>query len=239
VYLLNKFFKYTFFFKLKMEIMIKLIILVLFVFSPFFIYAQKWDIGIKGGINFPNVYSNELEISGLKKEYMKNTLIFGFVSIYKYNKYLNIKSEIYYEERGWFEKEVFTINPQNGTLEYSSINYYYPFVTLPLLIEGKIGKKIQLFINTGINTSLRIGGKTITKNGEIPLVFIFPEDNKPTFDFGWICGSGVRIKIRNRLSLQSEYRYYRSWTPIGVGYSIDSVLKHKGFLLSMACYYMI
>jgi opacity protein-like surface antigen len=242
VYLLNKFFKYTLlhFINLKIEIMKNLIICVFFVFSSSFIYAQKWNIGLIGGINNPNIYSNESGVlSQRKNENIKHTFFSGIGISYSYMKYLNVKSEIFYEERGWLVNNSFTIDPTNGESEIAKINFFYPFLTLPVIIEGKIGNKIQLFMNTGVNTSLRIGGKTITENGEIPLVFVFPEDKKPTFDFGWIWGVGVRIKISNRLSLQSEYRYYRSWTPIGVGYSFDSVLKHKGFLLGMACYYML
>ena len=234
----NLFPDFTLINKQNLYIMQKEILLVIFLISSIFSYSQQWNVGIIGGINTPNVYSKASGvISQRNDDNIKHTIFSGIGISYTIMKNLNIKSELFYEERGWLVNNAFTIDPTNGEGEISKINYFYPFLTLPLMIEGKYGKKIQFYINTGINISLRIGGKTITENGEIPLVFVYPEDKKPTFDFGWIGGGGMRIKIRSRISLQSEYRYYRSWTPIGVGYSIDSVLKHKGYLISLACYY--
>lgn len=192
-----------------------------------------------GGINAPNLHSKEPDLAVLSKGNKKYTFNGGISILFNYNKYLNLRSEIIYEERGWVTETIFAIDPNTGNSGKSKLNYFYPFITIPMLFEGKLGKKLQLFVNTGINTSLRIGGKIITENGYIPLVFIFPEDKKPTFDFGWIGGGGIRVPFNKRFFLQTEYRYYRSWTPIGVGYSVDSVIKHKGFLLSISCYYSI
>lgn len=204
-----------------------------------FCNAQKWHIGLVNGINFPNTHSEIPDLRYLNKENRKKTMIFGTGFLLSHNKYINMRGELFYEERGWFAKNAFTIDPNSGNSYISKINYFYPFITMPVLIEGKAGRKIQVFANAGINTSLRIGGKTITEDGNIPTVFIFPEDKKPTFDFAWIGGGGVRVPISKRFFLQTEYRYYRSWTPIGVGYSIDSVIKHKGFLLNLSCYFRI
>lgn len=205
-----------------------------------YLNAQAWHIGLLGGVNFPNTYIKiESNLNNLTPENKKETFLSGIGLMYSHNRNLSFRSEFFYEERGWLAKNAFTINPNTGDTEISKIDYFYPFITMPVLVEGKIGKAIQIFANTGINTSLRIGGRTITDNGSIPTVFIFPGDKKPTFDFAWIGGAGLRAPIRKRFSLQTEYRYYRSWTPIGVGYSLDSIAKHKGFLLSLSIYYRL
>jgi len=213
---------------------------LIFILPAFHLSAQKWHVGLVGGINFPNIYSKEQGIIGKRqKENIKRTILSGIGLSYNCNRYLNLRSEVLYEERGWVTESIFAIDPNTGNSEKSKLNYFYPFITVPILVEGKIGNSLQLFVNTGINTSLRIGGKIITENGYIPTVFIFPEDKKPTFDFAWIGGGGIRIRVHKRFFVQTEYRYYRSWTPIGVGYSVDSVIKHKGFLLNLSCYYRI
>lgn len=216
----------------------KIFLFLLCMLSVFSVNAQKWHIGLISGINFPNIYAKkESGLSNLSSENKKRTFISGIGLSYACNKNLAIRSEFFYEERGWLVKNTFSIDPGNGNPKKSKINYFYPFITMPMLIEFKVGKHLQLIVNTGINTSLRIGGRTITEDGGIPLVFIFPEDKKPIFDFGWVGGGGISVPISKRFFLQTEYRYYRSWTPIGVGYSFDSVLKHKGFLLNLSCYY--
>lgn len=215
-----------------------LIFIVLFFLVPS-LYAQKVQIGLLSGVNFPNLHSKLEDIAVLQRENKKQTLNWGAGFIYNFNKYINIRSEIFYEERGWVTESPFTINPNTGESELSKLDYFYPFITLPILAEGKIGRRFQLFLNSGINTSLRIGGKLITENGNYPTVFIFPEDKKPTFDFAWIWGTGLRIPVGKKFFLQTEYRYYRSWTPIGVGYSVDSVIKHKGYLLHLSGYFQI
>ena len=172
-----------------------LIFIVLFFLIPS-LYAQNLQVGLLSGVNFPNIYSLEPEIVGNRqKDNIKRTIIWGAGFLYNYNRYLNIRSEVFYEERGWFAKSPFTINPNTGESELSKLDYFYPFITLPILAEGKIGRRFQFFLNSGINTSLRIGGKLITENGNYPTVFIFPEDKKPTFDFAWIWGTGLRVPV--------------------------------------------
>jgi Outer membrane protein beta-barrel domain len=200
--------------------------------------AQKLYAGLLGGINFPDTYANKkYGLNDPEKENKKETAIGGIGILYQIYKFINFRSEIFYEERGWKVKSVFTLNPEDGGSDMSEINYIYPFITTPILIEGKVGRRWQIFINAGINLSLRIGGRAQTANGMIPLVFVFPEDKKPVVDFAGVCGGGLRIPIGKKVFIQPEYRYYYSWTPIGVGYSIDSVIKHKGYLLTLAAYY--
>jgi hypothetical protein len=201
--------------------------------------AQRFHLGIISGVNFPSEYSKVLGPSEMKKENQKRTAAIGAGLAYSLSKHFSIRTEIFYEERGWKVDNAFSVNPTDGESANTQIDYFYPFLTLPLLAEGKIGKKWQFFLNSGLNTSLRIGGKTITEDGVIPLVFIFPEDKKPAFDFAWVGGGGLRLRISDRSYLQSECRYYRSWTPIGVGYSMDSVIKHKGYLASLSAYFCL
>jgi hypothetical protein len=214
-----------------------LILLSLVAICPLF--GQKFYLGALSGINFPNIHSEIPDLKGIDKGNRKQTMIYGIGLLYSVNNYINLRSEFFYEERGWLAKNAFTLNAGNGDTDKSKIDFFYPFITLPLLVEGKIGKKWQFFINSGINTSLRIGGKAITENGDVPLVFVFPEDKKPTFDYAWVGGSGLRAKLNKKVFFQIESRYYYSWTPIGVGYSYDSVMKHKGFLFSIAGYYAL
>jgi Outer membrane protein beta-barrel domain len=212
------------------------------IFFSVLLFSQKWQIAPIVGVNIPNKHFTEPEgliVGKRKKASIKHTAAIGFGLRYKMNRYLSLRTELFYEERGWYSLDPFAINPITGESEGSKLDYFYPFITLPLLFEGNIGKKWQLFANTGINTSRRIGGKIKTETGNIPTGFIFPEDKKPIFDFGYVFGFGLKTLAFRKMSWQFEYRHYRSWTKLGVGYSIENILRHKGYLLNLSCYFKL
>ncbi|WP_421796675.1 outer membrane beta-barrel protein [Haliscomenobacter sp.] len=192
------------------------------------IIAQNLQVGVSSGINFPDLHSDVDGLGKRQKEDKKRTLLFGIGMYYRINPNISLHSAVLYEERGWREKNVYTI----------SEDFVYPFITTPVLIEFNLGKTIEIFANTGINNSLRIGGKSKTGNGAPPVHFIFPEDKKPLFDFGWVGGAGLRLSTKGKLTFQMEYRYYRSWTTIGIK-PLDSAIKHQGCIGSLAAYYKI
>lgn len=205
-------------------------ILLCFLIIPLSGKSQQHRFLLKIGQNHPNIYAEEkgLEIF-LDHENKKRTYSYGLgYAFSKYN-FISIKAEAFFEERGWQVGRVFTVD-EYGNTGFDNIDYYYPFITIPILAEVHIGKTFQPFINGGFNLSKRIGGKAITSSGNIPQVFIFPEDKKPSVDYAGIFGGGIRLFFTKSMFAEIEYRQYVSFNPIGVGFSVDSVIKHKGFL---------
>ena len=206
------------------------------------IKAQKLSIYTNHSLNITAVYPKKGSGFGIlyKENYKKNYFpTFGMhVNIWKY---FALKSEIGYEERGWYALPGFTIDTTdggNGNIGLSKWEYYYSFVTLPIMLETKIGKKYQLFGSVGVNIAFRKGGKIITENGQLPLGFIEPETLKPNIDKGIIGGLGVRAMLTQRFFISAEARWYKSYTPIGEGY-VDKYFYHKGQIYSLGIGYAL
>ena len=205
-------------------------------FSAGDINAQKLSLYTSQSLNIPKVKEDFL--TGFSKKNQKYTYYPSIGMRVNLWKYFALKSEIGYEERGWYFPTGFTLDTTNGDSGMSKWEYYYSFVTLPIMLEAKIGKKYQLFGSIGVNIAFRKGGKIITENGQLPLSFIEPETLKPNIDKGIIGGLGVRTMLTSRLFISAEARWYKSYTPIGEGF-VDKYFYHKGQLYSLGIGYAL
>jgi len=213
----------------------KPIAFLLFMLLNSIAFGQNFYFSLASGINFPLVISTKNpDYVILKSENKKQTYMPSIGVGYKLNNFLSIKSGLAYEERGFYGK-TFTLDIGNGaTGGLTKTDFFYSFLTMPLVIEIKAGNRIQFFVNGGMNTSLRIGGATkINDKNSISLAFIHPEDKSPTWDFSWTAGAGLRIKISDKLKLIGEGNYYKSFTPIGTREPIERVIFHNGYRISI------
>ena len=203
------------------------------------INAQKLSIYTNHSLNITGGYPQKGSGIGMlnKKYYKKN--YFPAVGL-RVNvwKYFALKSEIGYEERGWYRTSGFTLDTTNGNTGLSNWEYYYSFLTLPIMLEAKIGKKYQLFGSIGVNIAFRKGGKIIVEDGSYPISSVQPEILTPSIDKGIIGGLGIRAMLTQRLFISAEAKWYKSYTPVGEGFR-DKYLYHQGQLYSVGIGYAL
>jgi hypothetical protein len=213
----------------------KFICLLIFISVTYDSFSQQLiDVSIKTGLNLPNTYSDIPDLSKLNPENKKITAVIGIFGIYKINKWFGIKTEVFYEERGWVIPNSSALDTVRLVIVPTKKDLFYSFITIPILVQFSVGDKFQAFLNTGMNISRRIGGKikTNTPNtiGSATSV-VQPSILEPKFDIGAVISLGIQIPVFESFSMMSEGRYYRSFSGIGP-HPAEQEVKHHGFIFS-------
>lgn len=192
--------------------------------------AQRNSFMLQFGMTLPDRNANIYPFNKpLSKDSHKYTFTPGFAYKYRANKYLSVKSGLLLEERGWLQQD-WVIDPNNGNTKVVEVDYYYSFLTMPLIIQGSIGNEIRLEIGTGFYTSMRLdGGTRIGKDEVITLGFIYPRIETPEYDISYAIEAGGSVKINQNIRLVLEGSYFTSLTPIGKYTDFETEIYHKGF----------
>jgi opacity protein-like surface antigen len=149
---------------------------------------------------------------------------------------LSVKTEFFYERRGWTCDNNFEFDNTGNLVKKGSVRVIYNFVTLPLLLEVGYGKKLRIFANGGINHGIRLGGKSrLTDRQNYGRIAGDPSLKKPNIDYGYTYGGGLSI-LQKKVRISIEYRFFRSFSPIG--YLFNEIhMYHKGEMLSIGLGY--
>ena len=201
--------------------------------------SQKFHIGIKSGVSHPAIVfisgDTKIKTSNMNR---KKVPIIGISGHYQFNRFLGLKAEAFFEERGWYSGSRFALDTNGFTVDGGRIDVYYSFITTPLLAEVGFGKKLRVYGSAGINPAWRVGGKYIMDDPSVnPNLWYHPYTKKPRLDFGFAYGGGLAYRHR-RLLFQLEYRYFRSTSPVGM-YIIEEISHHYGEMLSMNVGYQL
>jgi opacity protein-like surface antigen len=157
---------------------------------------------------------------------------------YHFNQFLSVKTELFYERRGWTSDNNFEFDNSGNLVKKGSVRVIYSFVTFPLLLEVGYGKKLRFFANGGINHGIRIGGKSSLKDLQnYGSIAGDPSLKKPNIDYGYTYGGGLSF-FHKQVKISLEYRFFRSFSPIG--YLFNEIhMYHKGEMLSIGLGYRI
>lgn len=203
-------------------------------------YAQRFSVSIMQGVTLPLRYSPNIpDVNYILPENKRVTYLAYLNLKYDVNNLLSLKSGIMLETRGWYSR-TFTNDPVDGSTTIVKALFSYRFLTVPFLLEINTGTKSNIFINGGINTSLRTGGVIRIENKNVQsLDFVHPEDKSPKIDFSGTIGIGTAIHINERTKILFEGNYFRSITPIGTREAIEEEIFHKGYRISIGVNYLI
>lgn len=201
--------------------------------------AQKLHVGVKSGVSRPAVVfiSGDRRIK-TSKENRKPSPFFGLLGHCQINRFVAVKTEIFFEERSRYSGSQFAIDSNGMTVDGGRIQLYYSFITTPLLIEMGFGRRFRFYGNVGINPAWRIGGRYIMDDPSInPNLWYLPMIKEPKLDFGFAYSGGVSY-THKRLLFQLEYRYFRSTSPVG-RIHFEKITHHFGEMLSMNVGYQL
>ena len=125
------------------------LISVLLLFASHFAGAQnqKLEIGLEGGPNVANVYSNPPSDKGGD---LYNYSI-GIASQYNLSDRFSIRASFDYEKKGFEQVFGFVGNVNNYPTPYSVLEpNYLNYIALPVMVKATFGNKIHYFFDAGL-----------------------------------------------------------------------------------------
>ena len=160
---------------------------------------NSFDLGIKGGATFSNIFvSAPISIVDIKGSRFNNRTVigstYGIVARYLAEKHFALQIEANYVQKGW--KEVFR-DPQDDLDPNRFYQVSLDYLTVPILAHGHFGKRnVQLFLNAGLYLAYLLYYETmlsenVLENDEI--TFPYREIDQNTFDLGLQGGGGMEI----------------------------------------------
>ena len=172
------------------------------------LFAQKFSVGIKDGINWSNIKGRcdfiYFENTQIKKEVGQN---FGLIINYRINNFLFLQSEFNYEEKGFEFKNVLIGGGYSG-------NYELKYLTVPLIANFEFGRSVRYFSYTGFYFSILISAdnQTIGTSTSTPELVKYDHsyDAKDQFnknEIGAVIGLGIKIPLCDKVKLMIGGRY--------------------------------
>lgn len=184
---------------------------------------------VQVGMSFPDRHANIYPFRPLSSDSHVYTFTPGISYKYRANNYLSFKTGILRDERGWLQED-WVIDTDNGNTKIAEVEYYYSFLTFPLIVQGSFGNEIRIEIGTGFYNALRLdGGTRVGKDEVTTLGVIFPRIERPDWDISYAIEAGGSVKINQNIRLVLEGSYFTSLTPIGKYTDFETEINHKGF----------
>ena len=220
----------------------ELIVLLLIVIS-FKLYAQNNYIGIYSGINLSKIDRDNL---AFKDPSAIISYAGGLSFEHGFKRHFLFNTGISYNRFGFKQQFDFTDNFGNPVGK-SQLYFYYDYLSVPITMGYKIGDKMFVSINAGLNTSYLIDAKHVL---EIPSnLYPYNAGSAETtnftssinrLDLGGIVTIGCGIKLITRYVINSDVSYRQSFSSISNSkYFPYDEIKNYGFSLSIGLKYAI
>lgn len=210
------------------------VLLILFAIPAF---GQNHFIGLKGGVNWTNVISENF----LNNNDYKNGFVGGLAYEYEFKKKFHIGLDLVYAQKGFKNDVVFTDMYGNPIGEKVTSHFNYDYLSLPLKAGFSLGNSFAGFLNIGVVPSLLINAKTIMSQFNNPNDNTVDVTDKVTkFDFGGIVEIGGSYKFRERFLLFTSFAYQQSFmTFTNENYFSNGRARHFGMMLSVGFKYVL
>ncbi len=203
--------------------------------------GQNHLIGVKGGINWTNIKSNNFR----SQINYRTTLTPGITYEYCINKNFSVGADFIYNQRGFYDDYNFTDEFGNPNGENYSVKYKYDYISLPLKAGFKFGTKFYGFTNIGIIPSLLVDAKTTMPNfnwdGSVEGNITYEVKSRVSkFDFAGFAEIGGGCKLNERSYLYASFLLQRSFTSItNSNYFEYSEIWHYGMSLNVGLKYSL
>jgi Outer membrane protein beta-barrel domain len=208
-------------------------LLCLFYFLGISLSAQsKWTIGGNIGTNSSSLlYEHSIENWDFK--WNATTLKYGFLVKYHLNQHWAIRVERNVEKRGLNYPKLKRIgDPLLSIFEVvDKVEHLYYFLTLPICIEGSIGKKSILQAAFGITPMYQSNATIRLRSTGQPIdPFIRdPRSMLGSIQWGWLAKAGYSQSIYRQLHLYVEGSFNLNWS------AFDKTLSGSGSHYAFAC----
>ncbi|WP_165784706.1 porin family protein [Solitalea longa] len=192
----------------------KLLIIVVAICSSLSVKAQKFDFGIKGGVNFAN--ASDIKFSGSLSESYKQTA--DGVTGYHLGVWAELgSSSISFQPELLYSNKGFKTTNEMGEEAEVKLNY----LDIPLLVKFKPISPLHLV--AGPQVSLQLADKI---SGPSDFTSVLTADNFKNGDWGAIVGAGITLS-----NIQIDARYVWGLSKVT---SDNLEFKNKMFQISLA-----
>jgi hypothetical protein len=201
--------------------------------------GQSQFIGIKGGVSWTNVNSDNI--------FKGSDPRMGFSAGLSYERFLKkrfyLSAEVNYSQRGFSVKTYF-VDALGKPLGEQSYNYNYDYLSLPIKTAFNFGKNIYGFADIGIIPALLVNAKTIAPvingNGTRTGTETYDATRQVSkFDLGGMVEAGAGYKF-NKFLFFTAVTYNQSITTItNSNYFSNSKIRHYGLTLALGLKYRI
>lgn len=201
------------------------------------VFGQNHLIGMKGGISWTNVISDNY----FSDNDYRNGFAGGLTYEYEFNKKYHIGADLLYAQKGFANDILFVDENGNPLGEKSTSDFNYNYLSLPIKGGFSIGNNLVGFLNIGVVPSLLIKAETITPTFENIDGETFDVTDKVTeFDFGAMAEIGASYKLKEQFLLFTSFAYQHSFTSIAnENYFADGKVNHHGMTWSIGLKYAL
>jgi hypothetical protein len=220
---------------------LKRIVFLVLVFFSLNTSGQNNLLGIKGGVNWTNVITNDSYLDDLTQ--LKRGISAGFSFDRLIKKHFNLEINLLYDQFGFREQGLILIPYANHHTKNIVITWTYDYITVPCKFGVKFGKKLFFMADIGISPALLVSSKLIMPSYDSIGQFLYNEkinklSNVNRFDLFWLYDLGLGYKLKDKYILYvtfgrreglislSTSNYFSSFELRNIGPSISLGFKY-------------
>lgn len=165
----------------------------------------KWEIGVNGGVNITNVAGLADSLTSVSRF----GSLYGATVTYHFNRFLAIKTDLDFENKGWTINDIEVLSPDGMTMTTQDVNQYLNYFDIPAFLRVGFGNKIKFDFNFGPYFAFLTENRSFytDANGlNVPVTNEFFDSFSKT-DFGLVFGGGIDVALGKRWSFGFDLLY--------------------------------
>lgn len=165
----------------------------------------KWEVGVNGGVNITNVTGLADSLSSISRF----GSLYGATVTYHFNRFLGIKTDLDFENKGWTINDIEILSPDGITTTTQDVNQYLNYFDIPAFLRVGFGNRVKFDLNFGPYIAFLTENRSFytDANGvDIPVSNEFFDSFSKT-DFGLVFGGGLDIALGKRWSFGFDLLY--------------------------------
>ena len=167
--------------------------------------SYRWEIGVNGGVNITNVSGLADSLSSVQRF----GSLYGATLTYHFNRFLAVKTDFDFENKGWTINDVDVLAPDGITTITQDIKQHLDYFDIPAFFRVGFGNRIKFDFNFGPYIAFLTENRTFYTDANGVDISVANEllDNFSKTDFGLVYGGGLDFTIGKRWSFGFDLLY--------------------------------
>ena len=200
------------------------------------VFGQNNYIGLKGGLNWFNINSDDFSNNKPRNGFMG-----GLTYEHEFESKFHIGLDLLYAQKGFKDELTLTDEEGNLTGEEASTAFNYNYLSVPIKGGFSIGNNLTGFLNLGVVPAFLMKATITTPGvGGSDEETIDVTEDATSFDFGGLIEIGGGYKFNEQLQVFTSFSYQHSFTD----FTNDDHLsyadaRHHGMNISLGVKYVL